>query len=93
MIVHLKPSVATQTLCHRPLLCTDQWNGTNLCKTTTIITRSSSRQQKKQKQTVKWVACSSTIVVTQAIDMYVMTNDVVAELGSQLQELSVAMCE
>ena len=45
------------------------------------------------KQTMKWVACSSTFEVTQAIDMYVMTNDVVAELRSQLQELSAAMCK
>jgi len=49
--------------------------------------------KRKKKNTVKWVACSSTKEVTRAINMYFNEGDTIAELGSQLRESSIAICD
>lgn len=51
------------------------------------------QKRRKKKNSVKWVACSSTKEVTRAIEKYVQEGDMVAELGSQLRESSIALCE
>ena len=51
------------------------------------------KNKRKKKITAKWVACSSTKEVTRAIEKYVHVGDVVVELGSQLRESSIALCE
>jgi len=50
-------------------------------------------KKQKKKNAVKWVACSSTKMVTSAIQMYIQEGDTVAELGSQLRESSTALCD
>ena len=51
------------------------------------------RRRKKNKKATKWIACSSTKEVTRAIQLYVQEGDKVAELGSQLRDSSIALCE
>jgi len=45
-----------------------------------------------RRKAAQWIACSSTVEVTRAIECYVREGDVVAELGSQLRDSSVALC-
>jgi hypothetical protein len=58
-----------------------------------ISVKGDASKQKKKKNTVKWVACSSTKEVTRAIKMYYKEGDTIAELGSQLRESSIAICD
>ncbi|EJK61746.1 hypothetical protein THAOC_17711 [Thalassiosira oceanica] len=53
------------------------------------------RRKKRRKQTsvTKWIACSSTTEVARAIDKYINEGDTVAELGSQLRDSSMALCQ
>lgn len=51
------------------------------------------KKRGKRKNSLKWVACSSTKEVTRAIEKYVQEGDMVAELGSQLRDSSIALCE
>ncbi|KAL7536454.1 hypothetical protein ACHAXR_010708, partial [Thalassiosira sp. AJA248-18] len=51
------------------------------------------KKRKKSSSSVKWIACSSTTEVTRAIEKYVQQGDVVGELGSQLRESSISLCE
>lgn len=58
-----------------------------------IIVGENISRRKNSRNTIKWIACSSTVEVTRAIGAFVREGDVVAELGSQLRESSTTLCE
>eukprot|EP00571_Detonula_confervacea_P008756 CAMPEP_0172323184 /NCGR_PEP_ID=MMETSP1058-20130122/48082_1 /TAXON_ID=83371 /ORGANISM="Detonula confervacea, Strain CCMP 353" /LENGTH=423 /DNA_ID=CAMNT_0013039125 /DNA_START=9 /DNA_END=1280 /DNA_ORIENTATION=- len=56
-------------------------------------THDAAQSIKQKRGDIKWIACSSTLEVNRAIEKYVQEGDVVAELGSQLRDSSVTLCE
>lgn len=52
-------------------------------------------QQLKRKATTptKWIACASTQELTKALEFSITQDDVVAELGAQLRNASLAICD
>ena len=68
-----------------------QKTGLSASSTQTQTTRRNKRR--KQTSATKWIACSSTTEVTRAIGKYVLEGDTAAELGSQLRDSSVALCQ
>jgi ubiquinone/menaquinone biosynthesis C-methylase UbiE len=53
-------------------------------------TRSSKLNAKSKP--IRWIACTSTKEVTKAVEEFIEKGDYVAELGSQLRETSIAIC-
>ena len=60
-------------------------------QSTQFITRMFSASEGVKK--VEWITCSSTKELVRAVNHLVRPGDVVAELGSQLQDVSNAICE
>ena len=60
---------------------------TTLSRTTSVAGSSSATTK------ARWITCSSTKELVKAVKTFVKPNDVVAELGSQLREVSTAICE
>jgi hypothetical protein len=60
-------------------------------QSTHFITRMFSTSEGVKK--VEWITCSSTKELIRAVNHLVRPGDVVAELGSQLQDVSNAICE
>lgn len=51
-----------------------------------------SRKLNAKTKPIKWIACTSTKEVTKTVEKFIRKGDCVAELGSQLRETSVTIC-
>jgi hypothetical protein len=78
----------------RPSRWTSKANFIKMNTEAAAVPTDDERVKKRNKSsTTKWIACSSTKEMSRAITEYIKEGDVVAELGSQLRDVSISLCE